>query len=152
MYIMTLVPLFIVLPLIAAAAWFFRHKIKDALRRCRGRVARARHSISSGGKVSTSSRLGSNLPYNGVQNRIQTLPSILQDDAKIESAMGEFSHEMRQQQFSQGPTPQIISGYVDQDPGSGMRKLSKLSNTSVASRHFYRDARSEKLDKTQHSA
>ena len=51
MYIMTLVPLFIVLPLIAAAAWFFRHKIKDYLRRCRGRVARARHSISSGGKV-----------------------------------------------------------------------------------------------------
>ena len=51
MYIMTLVPLFIVLPLIAAAAWFFRHKIKDALHRCRGRVARARHSISSGGKV-----------------------------------------------------------------------------------------------------
>ena len=49
MYIMTLVPLFIVLPLIAAAAWFFRHKIKDALRRCGGRVARARHSISSGG-------------------------------------------------------------------------------------------------------
>ena len=50
MYIMTLVPLFIVLPLIAAAAWFFRHKIKDGVRRCRGRVARARHSISSGGK------------------------------------------------------------------------------------------------------
>ena len=51
MYIMTLVPLFIVLPLIAAAAWFFRHKIKDALRRCGGRVSRARHSISSSGKV-----------------------------------------------------------------------------------------------------
>ena len=118
MYIMTLVPLFIVLPLIAAAAWFFRHKIKDAMRRCRGRVARARHSISSGGK----------------------------DDAKIESANGEFSHEMRQQQFSQAPPhpPRVMSGYVDQEHGGGgggMRKLSKLSNTSVASRHFYRDAK-----------
>ena len=60
MYIMTLVPLFIVLPLIAAAAWFFRHKIKDALHRCRGRVARARHSISSGGKVTD--QIYQNLP------------------------------------------------------------------------------------------
>ena len=66
----------------------------------------------------------------------------LQDDAKIESANGEFSHEMRQQQFSQAPPPpHVMSGYVEQEPGGGggMRKLSKLSNTSVASRHFYRD-------------
>ena len=69
--------------------------------------------------------------------------SPIQDDAKIESANGEFSHEMRQAQFSQAPPPpHLMSGYVDQEPGGGggggMRKLSKLSNTSVASRHFYR--------------
>ena len=109
---MTLVPLFIVLPLIVAAAWFFRHKLKEALLRCRKRVARARRGLGGGGDKD--------------------------DDAKIESADGEFSHEMRQQQFAQLPS---ASGYVDHSAASaGMRKLSNLSNTSVASRHFYRDA------------
>ena len=126
MYIMTLVPLFIVLPLIVAAAWFFRHKLKDALRRCRKRVVRARHSIS-GDK---------------------------DDDAKIESANGEFSHEMRQQQFAQHPSA-AAAGYVDHSAAQGssaaMRKLSNLSNTSVASRHFYRDAERD-LDDTARTA
>ena len=75
----------------------------------------------------------------------------LKDDAKIESANGEFSHEMRQAQFSQAPSaphPQLMSAYVDQEPGGAMRKLSKLSNTSVASRHFYRDGHSKEFMNT----